>query len=182
MVLAVHSDASYLSEPKARSRAGGHFFLSTNSIIPPNNGAILNIAHIIKHVMSSATEAELAALYIMAREAVYIRIILEELGHKQPPTPIQTDNAMADAVVNGKLQPKQTKATDMRFHWLRNRECQQQFKIYWRPGKTNYADYWTKHHSAAHHVNICKEFLTPYIVLEMLRLKQNKPTMVAKAA
>ena len=70
MILAVHSDASYLSEPKARSRAGGHFFLSTNAQIPPNNGAILNIAHVIKHVMSSATEAELAALYIMAREAV----------------------------------------------------------------------------------------------------------------
>ena len=55
MVLGVHSDASYLSEPKARSRAGGHFFLSNNNNIPPNNGAILNIAHIIKHVMSSAT-------------------------------------------------------------------------------------------------------------------------------
>jgi hypothetical protein len=27
MVLAVHSNASYLSEPAARSRAGGHFFL-----------------------------------------------------------------------------------------------------------------------------------------------------------
>jgi hypothetical protein len=66
-------------------RAGSHFFLSTNAGIPPNNGAILNIAHIIKHVMSSATEAELAALYIMAREVVYIRIILEEMGHKQPP-------------------------------------------------------------------------------------------------
>ena len=117
MVLAVHSDASYLSEPKARSRAGGHFFLSNNSAIPPNNGAILNIAHIIKHVMSSATEAELAALYIMAREAVYIRIILQEMGHQQPPTPIQTDNAMADAVVNGKITPKRTKAMDMRFHW-----------------------------------------------------------------
>ena len=100
MVLAVHSDASYLSEPKARSRAGGHFFLSSD---PPNNGAVLNIAHIIKNVMSSATEAELAGLYIMAREAVYIRIILEELGHKQPPTPLQTDNAMADTVINGKI-------------------------------------------------------------------------------
>jgi hypothetical protein len=44
--------------------------------------------------MSSATEAELAALYIMAREAEYIRIVLEEMGHKQPPTPMQTDNAM----------------------------------------------------------------------------------------
>jgi hypothetical protein len=179
MILAAHSDASYLSEPKARSRAGGHFFLSTNAKIPPNNCAILNMAHIIEHVMSSATEAELRALYIMAQEAVYIRIILEEMGHKQPPTPIQTtDNAMADAVINGKVQPKRTKAMDMRFHWLRNRECQQQFKFFWRPGKLNYADYWTKHHSATHHINIRKEFLTPLIVLEMRR----QAPMMARAA
>ena len=106
MIMAVHSDASYLCEPKAKSRAGGHFFMSTNAEIPPNNGAILNIAHIIKHVMTSATEAELAALYVMAREAVYMRIILEEMGHKQPATPIQTDNAMAEAVINTKITPK----------------------------------------------------------------------------
>ena len=124
--------------------------------------------------MSSATEAELAALYIIARKAVYLRIILEEMGHKQPPTPLQTDNAMAEAVTNGKIQPKRTKAMDMRFHWLHDRECQEQFRIYWRPGKLNYADYWTKHHAATHHQNIRKEFLTPHIVLEMLRLKQSK--------
>ena len=76
MKLAAHSDASYLSEPQARSRAGGHFFLSNGGDIPTNNGAVLNIAHIIKHAMSSATEAELAALYIMAREAVYIRLYI----------------------------------------------------------------------------------------------------------
>eukprot|EP00804_Cyclotella_cryptica_P002933 CCRYP_013286-RA/>CCRYP_013286-RA protein AED:0.46 eAED:0.46 QI:0/0/0/1/0/0/2/0/210 len=85
MVLAIHSDASYLSKPGARSRAGGHFFLSSNMEIPPNNGAILNIAHIIKHGMASTTEAELAALYIMARDAVFIRIILMEMGHMLPP-------------------------------------------------------------------------------------------------
>jgi hypothetical protein len=56
----------------------------------------------------------------MTRKAVYIRIILEELGHIQPPTPLQTDNAMADSIINGKVQPKQTKAMDMRFHWLCN--------------------------------------------------------------
>jgi hypothetical protein len=120
MVLAVHSSASNLSEPKAQSRAGGHFFLSSNTTVPPNNGAILNIAHIIKNVMSSATEAELAGLYIMAHEAIYIRVILEKLGHVQPLTPEQTDNAMADGVINGKVQPKQTKAMDMRLHWLCN--------------------------------------------------------------
>ena len=179
MKLAVHSDASYLSEPKARSRAGGHFFLSNEATIPQNNGAVLNLAHIIKHVMSSATEAELAALYIMAREAVYIRIILEEMGHKQPPTPIQTDNAMAEAVCNGKIQPKRTKAIDMRFHWLRDRQCQEQFRIYWQPGKSNYADYWTKHHPAKHHKHTRQQFLTPHIVLEMLRIEQNKAAAAA---
>ena len=101
MKLAVHSDVSYLSEPKARSGAGGHFFLSDETSVPGNNGAVLNIAHIIKHVMASATESELAVLYIMANEAMYIRIILEEMGHKQPPTPLQTDNLMAEAVCNG---------------------------------------------------------------------------------
>jgi hypothetical protein len=127
MVLAVHSNASYLSKPEACSRAGGHLFLSSDTTVPPNNCAVLNIAHITENIMSLATKAELAGLYIMARKAVYIRLILKELGHKQPPTPLQTDNAMADAVINGKIQPKQTKAMNMRFHWLRDCECQQQF-------------------------------------------------------
>jgi hypothetical protein len=113
MVLAVHSNASYLSELKAHIRARGHFSLSSDTTIPPNNGTLLNIVHFIKNIISSATKAELAGLYIMACKAVYIRIILEELGHKQPPTPLQTDNAMADAIINSKIQPKQTKAMDM---------------------------------------------------------------------
>jgi hypothetical protein len=41
----------------------------------------------------------------MAREAVYIRIVLEEMGHKQPSTPLQTDNTTSEAVCNGKIQP-----------------------------------------------------------------------------
>jgi hypothetical protein len=101
MVLAVHSNSSYLSKSKAQSQAGGHLFLSSNTTVSPNNRAILNIAHIIKNMMSSATKAELAGLYRMACKAVYIRIILEELGHVQPSTPLQTDNAMAGRVING---------------------------------------------------------------------------------
>ena len=37
----------------------------------------------------------------------------------------------------------------------------------------NYADYWTKHHPESHHRNIRKEFLTPTIVIEMLRIEQH---------
>ncbi len=47
MVLAIHGDASYLFEPKARSRAGGHMFMAGNEKIPFNNGAVLNISQII---------------------------------------------------------------------------------------------------------------------------------------
>jgi hypothetical protein len=63
-MLAIHSDASYLSEPKARSPAEGHFFLSENDTDPRDNGAVHTVAKIIKTVMSSAAEAELGSLCI----------------------------------------------------------------------------------------------------------------------
>eukprot|EP00804_Cyclotella_cryptica_P029869 CCRYP_010778-RA/>CCRYP_010778-RA protein AED:0.27 eAED:0.27 QI:0/0/0/1/0/0/3/0/269 len=106
------------------------YLASHDDAVPSNNGAILNIAHIIKHVMASATEAELGALYITDHEVVYLRIILDELGLKQPATPIQTDNSMAEGIINGKVQPKHRKAMDMRFCWLHDRECQEQFRNY----------------------------------------------------
>ena len=61
MVLVIHNDAGYLNEEGARSRAGGHHFLSKNVANPSNNGAIYNKASIIKSVMSSAAEAEIGA-------------------------------------------------------------------------------------------------------------------------
>jgi hypothetical protein len=133
MVLVVHCDASYLSEPKARSRAGGHFFLSSDCEDPANNGAVLNLAQLIKAVMSSAAAAELGALYINAREAVPQRMTLAEMGHKQPQTPMRTDNTTALGVANNNIQLRRTKAMDMRFYWLRDREAQRQFRFFLAP-------------------------------------------------
>ena len=84
MILAAHSDASHLSERETRRRTGGHFYLSENQQIPPNNGALHVTSSIIKLVMSSAAEAELEALYINTREAVPMRMLLQEMGHPQP--------------------------------------------------------------------------------------------------
>jgi hypothetical protein len=50
--------------------------------------------------MSSAVKAEIGALYINAQKGVEERNILEEMGHLQPPTPVQTDNSTADGIVN----------------------------------------------------------------------------------
>ena len=70
---------------------------------------------------------------------------------------------------------------DIRFHWLRDRDFQEQFRICWQPGKLNYSDYWTKLHAAKHHQNMRKKFLTPHIVLEMLRVEQCNQSQVAAA-
>jgi hypothetical protein len=136
MILVVHSNAGYCNKKKLQSQAGGHFFLLNKDKIPPNNGAIFTNATIIKAVMASAAEAE--SLYLNTKEAVYLRQILIEMGHLQPQTPIQTDNTTAEGVTNKKLQPKRTKAMDTQFHWLHDHESQDQFKIYWQPGKTNF--------------------------------------------
>jgi hypothetical protein len=40
---------------------------------------------------------------------------------------------------------------DMRFYWIKDRVKQGQFNVYWGPGYQNLADYFTKHHSPAHH-------------------------------
>ncbi len=76
--------------------------------------------------MSSAAEAKLGALYLNAKEAVYLQQILSEMGHPQPKTPIQMDNTTVEGVINNKIQPKRTKAMHMQFHWLRNWEAQGQ--------------------------------------------------------
>jgi hypothetical protein len=79
MILNVQSDASYLSAPKACSRAGGQFFLG--SILQDTeqifiNGTIHITCTILKLVAASAAEAELGALFLNTQEAKVIRLVL----------------------------------------------------------------------------------------------------------
>jgi hypothetical protein len=73
---------------------------------------------------------------------------------------MQTDNTTAHALLTNKILPKALKALDMRFHWLRCRDAQGQFRYYWRPGTHNLADYFTKHHPSTHHKSVHPTILT----------------------
>jgi hypothetical protein len=169
MWLHVHSDASYLSVTRARSRAGGHFTLGnkpkqpiqTLTPAPTPNGPIHVTCKIMGNVLGSAAEAEIGAAYINAQESVPIRTTLEEMGHPQPPTPLQVDNTTAVGFANNTIKQKRSKAIDMRYYWLQDRTAQGQFLIYWGPGCTNLADYHTKHHSAEHHRQMRPTILHP---------------------
>ena len=74
MILAVHSDASHLTEPKSRSRAGGHLYLVEEAEEEdPANGPVHNIAQIIRNVMTSAADAKIGALFVNSRFAISAR-------------------------------------------------------------------------------------------------------------
>jgi hypothetical protein len=162
MVLYFHTDASYLSERKARSRLGGYFFLSSRPVdpkrrplatdpAPPSNGAVKVNSTIMKSVLASAAEAETGAMFYNSQDALPIRVTLEEMGHPQPPTHVRGDNSTAIGVANDTIKVRRSKAIDMKFFWLQDREAQEQFHYYWDKGEGNLADYFTKHHSVAHH-------------------------------
>ena len=64
--------------------------------------------YIPKAIISSATEAELGALFLNATNVVSMRNILLDMGHSQPPTPIKTDNRTALGVVTNTIKRKRT--------------------------------------------------------------------------
>ena len=140
MILAAHSYAGFLKESRTRSRAGAHIFLSENEPKPKLNGPVLTIEQIIKTVMTSAAEAEIAALYTTAKKMIPLHNTLIEMGWPQPQTPIQTDNSTAVGFTNKKIVNKATKSADMKLWWLRDRESQEQFRYYWATGYENEGD------------------------------------------
>jgi len=167
MVLWMHSDASYLTGPLGHSRTAGYAFLSSRPHSPPtttdpalpNNGPIHVLCQILHHVVSSASKAELGTLFLNAQDICPICTALDELGHPQPTTPLQTDNNTASGIVNDTIKQCHSKAVDMCFYWICNCLQQGQFHTFWQPGITNWADYFSKHHAPAHHQAMCPTYL-----------------------
>ena len=146
MVMCAHSDAGFHSESKGRSRSGAHIFLSEKNSMPRWNGPVLALAQIIKFVMTSASEAELGALFIIAQDMVEMRNTLEEIKWPHPKSSIQTDNAAAAGVVNNTIVPRKLKTMARRLHWLRFIEAHGQFRYYWARGNLTWRGYSTTHH------------------------------------
>jgi hypothetical protein len=159
-----HSDASYLSAPKARSRAGGYFFLGS---IPQDsepiiiNGAIHITCTIPKLVAASAAKAKLGTLFLNAQEAKVLWLVLEELRHPQPPTPIHIDNTTTVGIVNNTIKRQRSRAMEMRYFWLLDGEVQKPFHFYYQPGQENLGGYPSKHHSADIHQHACPYWSNP---------------------
>ena len=88
MILALHLDTSYLSEPEFKSRAAGHYYLANKDNDKLSNGVVLTYN---------------------CKVAQPLRIALEEMGHPQPKTPVITDNKTAEGLSNKTMVPNKAK-------------------------------------------------------------------------
>ena len=100
-----------MSAPKASIRVGGNFFLGNYSDASNQNiqnGTLLGFVSIIKHVVSSAAEVEMGALFISMKEAEVMITTLEEIGSQ-----------------------RRSKAMDRRFYWCQDRVSENILCVYW---------------------------------------------------
>ena len=124
MQLYIDSDAAYLVVPKAKSRISGYFYLSDKfkqsreNLIPKINAPIHIECHVLKHVVSSAAESGISAIFHNCIIAISLRIMLEALGHQQIIIPLKTNNSTVEAFSNSTLKEKGSKAWDMRLYWI----------------------------------------------------------------
>ena len=89
-----------------------------------SNQAILNTSTIMRNVIASASEAECGALFKNTKEAVALRTTLHEMGHPQPPIPVEVDNSTAVGFANKQIKQQKYKSMDMRYYWIQDRVAQ----------------------------------------------------------
>jgi hypothetical protein len=130
MVFHASSDYSHLSVSRARGRAGLHGFFGFHNAPTFYNGPVVAGSQVLDVVVSSAAEGEYGAAYLVARETVYVQAIAKALGYPQlQPTTLLCDNSTAVGLANDSVKIAKTKAIDQRYHWLRDRVRQGQFRV-----------------------------------------------------
>jgi hypothetical protein len=157
MIMNVHSDASYLSDANAQSRACGHYFMgwdTTDGDPIKLNSAFFTLCTILRFVVAFAAEAELRALFLNCKEGIIFRMTLEELGHPQPKTIVHCDNATAVGIANNTVKRQRSQSMEMRYFWVCDKVAQDAYNVKWHPGQENLANYQSKHHPGAHHQDV----------------------------
>ena len=131
------------------------------------NAPILIKCKTLRHVVASGAEAETGGLFHKAQTILHLRVLLEAIGHKQPPTLLKTDNITASVFVNKSLRQQKSKSWDIKFHWLRDKELQHLIRVFWDKGINNDADYFTKLHPISHYQSIRDKYILKSHLVKM---------------
>ena len=149
-----YSDASYNSN-KIDSRSQTGYILSFGQ-----HGYIASNSRKQKCVSASACEAELMALYELAKLTVSIRRFLIEQGYPQKCTILYCDNnATLHVAFNGGGSWKNTRHIEHKYFWVKEAIANGSVEPVWIPTDDNVADLFTKHLNASKFFGFSKYFM-----------------------
>ena len=117
------SDSDWAGQIDDRKSTSGFIFYL-------NNGAISYASKSQKCVALSTAESEYIALGEAAREAIYLRMLLKDLGQEQTePTVIYEDNVAAEKLCKNNVHHSRTKHIDIRHHFIRETVQQGEIEV-----------------------------------------------------
>lgn len=133
-----YSDSDYARDVDDRKSTSGFLFLLSS-------GAVSWSSRKQPIVTLSTTEAEFLAAASCACQAIWLRRIMEQLGHKQPSaTIIYCDNSSTIKLSRNPVMHGRSKHIDVRFHFLRDLTRDEVVKLEYCQTQEQLADLMTK--------------------------------------
>lgn len=132
------SDADYAGDIETRRSTTGYVFCLTN-------GAVSWSSQRQKLVTLSTTEAEYVAASAAARESIWLRKLLSDIGCPcEKETTLFVDNQSAIQLVKNPVYHKRTKHIDIRYHFIREKTENGDIAVEYVPSEEQRADIFTK--------------------------------------
>jgi hypothetical protein len=136
LILEGYSDASFANSYGSKSISGYCFLLS---------GSLVSwYAHTQPVVALSTAEAEYMALTDAAKEAIWFKLLLKELGHPQGTVTINEDNQATIKISHNPQDHKRTKHIQVKYHYIRDQIKDGEFCLVYIKTIDQLADVFTK--------------------------------------
>lgn len=133
-----YSDADYASDMETRRSTTGYAFCLAN-------GVVTWASQRQKLVSLSTTESEYIAAAAAAKEASWLRNLLQDIERgDEKPTRLLVDNQSAIKLVKNPEFHKRTKHIDIRHHFIRERVTDGDIEVIYVPTEGQLADIFTK--------------------------------------
>ena len=138
LTLVGYSDSDWGGDVETRKSTSGYVFTLGGAAISWTSKKQSTVA-------LSSTEAEYMALCAAIQEAVYLRLLLSDLGYTQnEPTLIYQDNQGSIAMAKNAIISRRTKHVDIKYHYVREMIEAGQIRLEYIPTDKMVADCLTK--------------------------------------
>ena len=134
-----YCDADFANDLEHRRSVTGYIFLM-------NGGPISWKSKLQRHTTISTCEAELEALFIATKEALYLRKLLLNFGVNltNTPTVLHCDNKSAITVAHNPSNGRRTKHLSVKYHFLKDCIENKHIKLQYISSEENISDLLTK--------------------------------------